>query len=195
MKKTLLSLALPLALMTVAHAQEQAAASPWRPVLSAGVTYGGDTIASINYTDNTTANIRAGSGLDMKGGIEYRFSPQFAAQATIGYHVHFTPQASNGDASFNRLPIELLGFYSINDQWRIGGGVRFVRNAHLSSSGAASDLRGNFENTTGGVLEVEYMTSKKLGVSLRYVNEKYKLENSKIEYSGNHLGLFANWYF
>ncbi|WP_338848923.1 hypothetical protein V8J88_08265 [Massilia sp. W12] len=194
MKKILLALALPLSLMGAAQAAD-ANTGALRPVLSVGVTYGGDTLATAKYTDGSSVNIRAGSGLDMKGGVEYRVAPQVSLQATVGYHVHFTPEASNGDANFNRIPIELLAFYHINEQWRVGGGVRFVRNARLSGSGAAANLNGNYGNTTGGVLAVEYMGAKNWGVSFRLVNEKYTLENSNASFSGNHAGLFASYYF
>ncbi|WP_338848921.1 hypothetical protein V8J88_08255 [Massilia sp. W12] len=125
-----------------------------RPVLHVSATYGGDTLATAEYTDCSSVNIRAGSGLDLKGGVEYRVAPQVSLQATVGYHV-----------------------------------------ARLSGSGAAANLNGNYGNTTGGVLAVEYMGAKNWGVSFRLVNEKYTLENSNASFSGNHAGLFASYYF
>ena len=196
MKKILLATLLPLAFMASAHADTAAApANPVRFVLGVGITAGGDKLATANYTDNTSANINAGSGLQMLGGVDYRINPEFSMQANLGYHIHFTPEASNGDANFHRIPLELLAYYHANEQWRIGGGVRYVTGAKLSGKGAASNINTNFKDTTGLVLEAEYLSSPHLGFKIRGVKEEYKPENGNAKFSGNHIGLFANYYF
>lgn len=192
-RKTILALVLPLSF--AASAQAENAASPFSFVVGAGLTYGGDKLATISYTDNTEADIRAGSGLDMKAGIDYRFNQTFSAQATIGYHIHFTPQASNGDADFSRMPLELIAYVHPNPQWRIGAGVRHVLNPKVSGSGAAANITTKFKNTTGAVFEAEYFYSQKVGIKLRFVKEEYKTEYGNFKFSGDHLGLFANYYF
>lgn len=197
MKKTLLASLLPLALMASAHADNAAkpAANPVRFVAGIGLTAGGDKLATTNYTDNTSANINAGSGVQMLGGVDYRVSQDFSLQGNVGYHIHFTPEASNGDANFHRVPFELLAYYHANEQWRIGGGVRFVTGAKLSGKGAASNLNTSFKDTTGLVLEAEYFSSPNLGFKIRGVKEEYETETGNRKFSGNHIGLFANYYF
>lgn len=193
MKKTLLACAILCASIS-AHAQT-AAVHPLRLLVGAGLTFGGDKLATTSYTNGDSANIRAGSGLQLLAGAEYRLSEQFSVQGSFGYHIHYTPEASNGDADFSRFPIELIGYFHANRQWRVGGGLRFVRKPELSGSGYASNLDERFENTTGAVLEVEYFVNPSVGLKLRAVSEKYESTRYYGSASGNHVGIFANYYF
>jgi len=170
-------------------------ADPLHYVVGAGVTFGGDKLATATYTNGSSTNIRAGGGLALLAGVDYRVSPEFSVQGTVGYHIHFTPEASNGDADFRRLPVELLAYYHVAPQWRVGGGLRFVSNAKLHGSGAASNLNENFDNSTSLVAETEYFVTPKVGIKLRYVNDEFKSERTKQTFSGNHVGLLANFYF
>ncbi|MBA5608121.1 hypothetical protein H3H36_22485 [Duganella sp. FT3S] len=193
MKKHFIAAAL--GLITVTGALAQTTAKPLHFVAGAGVTFGGDKLATTHYTDGSSSNITAGSGLALLVGAEYRVAEQFSVQGTVGYHIRFTPDASNGDADFRRVPVELLGYYHINDQWRVGAGVRFVSNARLHGSGAASGLNADFDNTTGAVLEGEYFVKPNVGLKLRAVREQYTPTHSNVSFSGNHIGMLANFYF
>ncbi|WP_256078507.1 outer membrane beta-barrel protein [Massilia sp. YIM B04103] len=168
-----------------------------RYVVGAGLTIGGDKLATATYTNGDSVNIKAGSGLQVLGGVDYRVTEQVSLQATLGYHVHFTPSASNGDASFTRIPVELLAYYHLNNQWRVGGGVRYVASPELNGKGAASNIDMDFKNTTGAVLEAEYFVNNNFGVKLRAVSEKYEPKSGKYtgKASGNHVGIFGNYYF
>jgi hypothetical protein len=191
MKNTVIACAISLLAMGAAQAQ----GDPMHYVVGAGVTFGGDKLATTRYTNGSSSNIRAGSGLALLAGVDYRVSPEFSVQATVGYHIHFTQEASNGDADFRRLPVELLGYYHLAPQWRVGGGLRFVSNAKLHGSGAASGLNENFDNSSSIVAETEYFVNPKLGIKLRFANDEFKSERSKQAYSGKHVGLLANYYF
>ncbi|MGZ8288786.1 MAG: outer membrane beta-barrel protein [Telluria sp.] len=193
MKKTLL--ACVLAAATFCANAQQAPVKNQRFVIGTGLTFGGDRLATTTYTNGDSANIRAGSGLQLQAGVEYRLNPLFSVQGNVGYHIHFTPEASNGDADFSRIPVELIGYYHANDKWRVGGGMRFVRNAKLSGSGFAYGLDESFEDTTGGIVELEYLYSPSLGFKLRGVGEKYESRYSIGSAKGNHVGMFANFYF
>lgn len=159
-----------------------------------GVTGGGGKLATASYTDGSSADIRAGSGLALQLGGEYRFNPEFSVQATAGYHIHFTPEANNGDASFSRVPLELLGYFHTDPQWRVGGGLRRTVAVRLNGKGAASNLDRDFKNATGAVFEVEYLVNRNLGIKGRVVTEKFKPEGGGREVNGNHVGLFVTAY-
>jgi hypothetical protein len=89
---------------------------PVRFVASIGLAMGGDTLATARYTDGTSTNIPAGTGITLAGGIDYMINDALSVQGTIGYHGRFTPEASNGSMSFSRFPIELLTHYKIDKQ-------------------------------------------------------------------------------
>jgi opacity protein-like surface antigen len=163
------------------------AADGIRPVIGATLTGGGDTLATVYYTNGSAKDVKSGGLIHMFGGAEYR-KGQFALQATLGYHVDNT-SASNGSVSFSRMPLEVLGFWQPSDKWRLGGGLRKAISPELSSSGAASSL-GNFsfEADVGFVLQAEYfLGGDKISTYLRYVSEDYTTNGASL--SGNHVGL------
>jgi outer membrane protein W len=195
MKKILCASVLALATIA-AHAQSTAPApGSLRYVVGVGLTNGGDKLATTYYTDGSHSNIRAGSGGHLLFGVDYRVNQQVSLQANIGGHVHFTQQADNGDADFRRFPVELLAYYHPDAQWRIGGGARLISAPKLHGSGAANDLDLEYKDTVGAVLEAEYFFSPNVGVKLRGVSEKYQPKAGGPKASGDHVGLYGNFYF
>lgn len=165
------------------------AADGLRPVLGVAVTAGGETLATVRFTDGSSENIKSGGLVHLFAGAEYR-SGAFALQANLGYHVDDTSSASNGSVKFSRMPIELLGFWHVNDSWRFGGGLRKAGSAKLSGSGAAASVGSfSFSGQAGLVLQGETFFGEGLAASayLRYVTEDYQLRGLSV--SGNHLGL------
>lgn len=195
MKRIVLAAAIAAVSMGAAQAQVGAPVKPLRWVAGIGITAGGDKLATAEYTNGSSVNIKAGSGLALLAGAEYRVNNEFSVQGTLGYHVHFTPQASNGNASFSRTPAELLAYFHPNQRWRVGGGLRRTTAVQLNGKGAAGYLDRDYEGATGAVVEVEYFTSPNLGIKARVVNEKFKQQYSSREVSGNHFGLLMNAYF
>ena len=87
--------------------------------LLAGNT-GGDKLANIDYEDGETSNIKAGEGGMLAIGVVWAHK-KIELQSTLGFSADSAP-ASNGDASFTRLPIELMAFWQYK-QFRTGGGI------------------------------------------------------------------------
>ena len=166
-----------------------------RFVAGIGLTNGGKTLINAQFTDGTTEKVTSGGLVHLYAGGEYSFTPQIAVQANVGYHVHDTSPATNGSLTFSRVPVELLGYYRITDNVRLGGGARFISNAKLKGSGVASDIDVKFKSTTGAVIEAEYLFTRNVGLKLRYVAEKYKAEGDTESVSGNHGGLYLTGYF
>jgi len=163
-------------------------------LLGAGLTFGGETLATVTYTDGSSSDIKSGGLVHFYGGYEYRFANRVSIQTTLGYHVD-DRSAKNGSVRFTRYPVEVLGYYGLSDELRIGGGLRYVMNPEISSSGVISGTNYSFDDTSGIVLEGEYMVSQHVGVKVRAVSEKYKLQSSSPSISGNHGGIYANYYF
>ncbi|XYJ08242.1 hypothetical protein ACSUZJ_12545 [Telluria sp. B2] len=205
MKKIALALTLALASMAAAQAQtteavvtpvayQPVAAKPLRFVLGAGLTFGGDKIATAYYEDGDEIDLRAGDMVAVQAGIDYRVSPEFSLKATVGYHVD-DASARNGDMRFQRVPFELLGYYHVTEKVRVGGGLRYVTGAEFRSSGAGDIGDYKFKNTTSAVAELEYMATPSIGVTLRYVNDEYEEKRYGGKLKGDHVGAFANFYF
>ena len=180
--------------MGVAQAQAQIApAKPFHWMAGMGISGGGDKLATAEYTDGQTQNIRAGSGVYFTGGVDYRVASDFSIQGTINFHIDDT-SASNGSIRFERFPIEFLGYYHVNDALRIGAGLRYINGAKLSSSGAASGLNFKFDNTVSSVAEAEYFWTPQIGMKMRYVKETFKAPGIK-DVKANHVGISGNYYF
>jgi len=198
--RALLAASCCLALATGAQAGPE---STVRPLLGGGLTVGGDTLVDVTFVNAAgqtldTSRVKAGQLLQVYGGLEYQPVSRFSLQATVGYHWHNT-EGADGQFKFSRYPVELLGHYHINDSWRVGAGARLVRRAklelHSSNPGNLIDAVGKFDNTTGTVIEGEYVVDRKVGFKLRYVSEKYQapaLFTGKVD--GSHVGLLVNWY-
>jgi hypothetical protein len=194
MKKLFLVGALALLTATSAFAQQAPSEKPLSFVAGFGITVGGDKLATAQYTNGTSQKITAGGIFQFHGGAEYRINPEFSVQGTVGYHADST-SGTNGSITFSRIPVELIGYFHSNDQWRVGAGARFVNNIELSSSGVASGINDKYDNAVGGVFEVEYFTSKKFGLKVRYVKETYKSTVYNYEVDASHVGFFGNFYF
>lgn len=187
MKKLILATTLVCAGMA-AQAQERTV----RGVLGIGLTGGGDTLATVVYTDGSTDNIKGGGLVHIFGGAEFRLGSNVTMQATVGYHVDETNGASDGSLRFSRYPIELLAHYHVTPQVKLGGGARFVNSAKIDSRGVLSGARFDFDSTVGAVVEGEWMVTPAIGLKLRYVSEKYKAPG--VNADGNHVGFYFSWY-
>ena len=196
MKKITISIALAIASLNAAQAQtyvpvEQKQA---RFFFGAGFTFGGDKLATANYANGGDVNLRAGGMIAINGGLDYRVTPEFSFQGSIGYHVD-QASADNGEIRFQRFPIELLAYYHVAPQWRIGGGARYASSPKLTSSGAGYIGEYRFDNATSGLVEAEYLMSSQVGFKVRLVSEKLKVKRSTATVDGNHIGFLANFYF
>ena len=172
------------------------AAEGFKPLIGMSLTGGGETLLKVEMDNDTTQRISSGGLVHLFGGFEYRAEQSpITFQATVGYHVDDIG-ASNGDASFSRVPFELLGFWNTADNFRIGGGVRKATGAKFRSSGAADVGDFNMRTSLGVVLQGEYLFGEHASVFLRYVSEKYKsnlLEGGEV--SGDHAGVGMSYRF
>lgn len=195
MKKITLTLAM-LAALSTAHAQAPmtAPAPAPRGFVGLGVTAGGDDLATASYTNGDTVDIKAGSGVVFTAGLDFPIAPQFSVQGSVNFHVD-NQTARNGDLRFQRFPVEVIGFYHPNSQWKVGGGVRHVNSAKLSGSGAASIPDVTFKDTTSPVFEVEYLFAPNAGVKVRYVKEELEFKQGPGKVKSNHVGISGVYYF
>jgi opacity protein-like surface antigen len=189
MKSALLATALAtLALGAAAQPQPPTTVTP---LLGMGLTYGGDKLAEVQFTNGDSQSIRAGGLVMLYVGAEWRISPLMALQGTVGYHVHDS-SGSNGSLRFSRYPVDLLALYSLNDRVRLGGGVEFANSPKVGSDGVLAGINGKFKDSTGLVLEGEYLFSPHVGLKARFASHKFKFDGGSVD--GNHFGLLGTWY-
>lgn len=170
---------------------------PVRPFVSAGVTYGGDTLESFDFSNDTSSKVRAGGIFHVMAGVDFLLGGPVSGQVNIGWHFD-SANGSNGDYEFSRMPVEALVFVSLTDRFRLGGGLRKALDAQVDSSGAVGGFDSSFRSSTGVVVEGEYFFTDRFSMKARAVSEKYKGKDgvySGRSFDGTHGGLYASFYF
>jgi hypothetical protein len=194
--KKFIALAALAVVSSIGYAQEAATVAPrqglhW--ILGADAGGGGDALATINYTDGTSQTISSGSGIQLKGGFTYTLNPSVTLLGTLGFEF-VTTNASNGNVTFSRWPVEGLALWTLSEKVRLGGGLRIATNAQLTSSGAASNLGvTSFQGQLGVVLQGEYLFTPNNAITLRFINEKYDVNGFSV--NADHAQVGYNHYF
>jgi len=165
-------------------------------IVTAGYTSGGDDLIDVQYERGGKDKITAGGEILLGVGVVFLSNENFELQLAANYHFDDV-SAENGDASFERYPIDILIFRRA-DRHRFGGGLTM----HLSPS-AEIDIDGtgretvNFETAYGVVLEYDYQVLSKVWLGLRYTHISYAVDsifrNSDID--GSNFGLTVNFRF
>jgi hypothetical protein len=193
MKKPLFTLAI-LAAFSTAQAQSPAPVNTIAGFVGMTATAGGDKLVTVEYTDGDNVDIRAGGGFMFTAGIDYQVNPQFSVQGSLNFHTD-RANAKNGNVKFQRFPVEGLVFYHPGNNWKFGGGLRYVASPRLSGKIAGYSGDFSFKNTLSAVLETEYLYSPQTSIKMRYVNEKFDAKDLPASASANHFGVSINYYF
>lgn len=204
MKKGLIGLAVAMAGMA-AYAQE---APALRAYASVGYGYGGAALVSGVFSSGQEFELNAGDGLVLTLGADYRLTDRFSVRGSFGYQYNDI-RAINGNLEFTRHPVELLGFYALNEQVRVGLGLRKVVGAEVKLTDAAAVLpgAGKYDSSVGAVLEGQYLfntpsaTGRSLvtGLNLRFVSESFTQQDDGAgpyeKKSGSHVELGLMFYY
>ncbi|HEV7618842.1 MAG TPA: hypothetical protein VGO51_12160 [Burkholderiaceae bacterium] len=143
-------------------------------VLSGGLTFGGDTIYTANYTNGTSVDITGGGLVQLGAGALWQYDTiPLALSFTANYHVDNTT-ATNGEAKFSRMPYEAIAYYTGVDRWRFGVGLRSVHSAKSTAEINGARTTTTYKNTTGAVIEAGFGITQNSWINVRYVSEKYQ---------------------
>jgi hypothetical protein len=171
-KKSLTALGLLLATTT--------AMADMRPhfVATAGISYGGDTLAKIHYANGEDSEVKAGGlfYLAAGAGLEFTGTP-WSLQLLLGHH-RADSAASNGDIAFTRNTVDLQGFYRIGDH-RIGLGLmRHLAPEYTQSGFSQPDSTVKFHDAGGISLEYNWLPpASKFGISARAAHIGYDVRS------------------
>ncbi len=174
---------------------QPASASPFRLIGALGITFGGDNLGKVQFTNGDTKTIHAGGTVDLRGGLEYRFpASPVALELSVGYHFD-TVEAKNGDATFSRWPLDLVLHYSLAPNWRVGVGLRHAMNAKLDVDFSSSSNE-KFSSNTAPLVEAEYFVTPELAFKARYATQTYTSKTYLGEkVKGDRFGIYGLVYF
>jgi hypothetical protein len=169
-RKSLDAVALAAALFIAAPAR----ATDVKPMLKIGADFGGDELVTVVFTNGETRTIHANDGLFLGGGVSI-LNDERDVEAEISLSFKFdTINASNGEVTWSRWPLDALLFYRLPSM-RFGGGLTYHINPELKGSGVVGNIFDKFDNALGFVLQADYSISERHHIGLRYTGIEYKL--------------------
>lgn len=200
MKKSLIGLVL-----ACTGVAAQAEAPRLRLFGSVGYGFGGDALVSGTWTDGTPWDLKAGKGTALAFGGDLRLTDALFIQGSVGYHRN-SVDGTNGNVVFTHVPVELLGFYALTDQVRLGLGARKSHSAKVQGGGVAASVSEPYESRAGAVAELQYLFSAPskserlptVGMYLRYAQESFKAKNASWDdqkRDGSHMALGLVFYY
>jgi hypothetical protein len=156
--------------------------APIRLLLDAGLSFGGDEIAEVLFTNGEKQSVRAGQGIAAGVGFQLQIPSveKFLLRSTVGFK-YVTTAADNVHIRLTRIPINISGNYMATPKLRLGAGISMHQNIQFKTDGLGGDYKLN--PATGAVFEIAYS-----GIALSYTAMKYKDQANK-SYSANAIGL------
>jgi hypothetical protein len=155
------------------HAENAGVASV-KPIVTLGVTRGGDAWLLGTSANGSKVEIHAGDGVEFGGGVLWQSGDwPLAISATANYHY-----GKSGSAKIDRLPLEAMAYYTGMKTMRFGLGLRYVPSSSLKFEvdGKARTL--DLKGTHATMVEIGYEFDPKTSLNLRLASEKYKVKNS-----------------
>jgi len=150
--------------------------------------FGGETLATVDYEDDYSQDIRAGQGLALSVGGWFRpiESSTLEIQASLGYKYE-TTFASNADISFSRTLLQLEALYRFPNGFFIGAGLMRHNSPKLEGDDFFGDIR--FDDATGFNVEAGWRW-----ISLHYTGIDYTIDEFDVEdIDGNSIGIRFTW--
>ncbi|WP_153067464.1 hypothetical protein [Steroidobacter cummioxidans] len=149
------------------QAQAQAENTGFGFVFEGDLEYGGDEIATLEFVDGSSQDVKTGQGITLALGGHYRAdgSP-FSVRGTVGYK-YVTTKASNADISIGRTVVEVVGNYLFANNWWVAAGLTHHTGIKFDGDDFAPDI--DFKDATGPTVEVGWRW-----IALSYTKLEYK---------------------
>lgn len=166
-------------------------------IATGGLTRGGDTLVEVDLDHGSDYELKAGGAYFLGLGAEFESADRnVAVQLSANYHFD-SVDADDGEASFERYPVDLIVFGQ-GERNRVGVGIT----AHLSPKAEIKSYDFgrdtiNFDTAFGFLIEYNYLIGTSLWLGARYTMIEYKKENAfnKLSIDGNHLGAMVHFRF
>ena len=175
------------------------AVAQWGGAVRGQMGFGGDKLASVQYSDGSESDLKLGTYFSFTAGpvVEVWASGPNALelQGMVGWSGWSTgPENTDDRLKLNRFPVELLAFYgyripSRDMMLRVGGGVTYHIGGGVSGSGSFDGLDIGIDNALGGTGEVAVVFGI-LAAGLRYTHMSNTVEGTPASLDASSVGLF-----
>ncbi len=161
-------------------------------MVQSDLDFGGDDIATVEFEDGDTQDVKSGQGIVVSLGGYFRpiETSSFELQGLLGYKF-VTTAATNADIKVTRLVTQLLGVYRFDNGMYLGGGLVRHSNVELDGDGFFEDME--FDDATGVNLEIGWRW-----IALHYTRMDYAVEGGffdGIEVDASNIGLRFSYRF
>ena len=138
-------------------------------VVAGAGEFGGDAVATVDFTDGSSQDVNSGQGVTLAVGGEFRpsYTSPLALRATVGYKL-VTTKATNVDITLTRVPVEVIGAYEFDNGFWAGAGVVH----HASVNFKVDDESFPFESATGPTVRVGWRWVAASFTSMNYTDEE-----------------------
>jgi hypothetical protein len=160
---------------------------------------GNETLATLTFGDGSTQQIHAGQGLAAAGslsaGLFAHQSHQAEVVVNLGVKYSTMQPTTNANLSFVRVPLEVLAFYRNESLYfRAGAGLLVNLYTSLDGSGAASALQADFDPSTGGVIQGDFVSGR-FAAGLRFTLIEYQALAPASRFAANSIGVHLSYGF
>lgn len=109
-------------------------------MLEGAFEFGGDKLIEIIFLDGSTQSPTAGQGGTIAFGGQYRLPsvPRLAIAATLGYEF-VTNASENASIGITRIPVEVVGRWTLNEDWWAGAGLTMHSAVKVNGDGFFPD--------------------------------------------------------
>ncbi len=141
------------------------------------VAGGGDTLATLYFTDGSSQDIDAGNGVTFSVGMLQHLSRDYGIKYAIGWKGSWSA-ANNLDVQKSSIPIDIVPYYR-SGQHRFGAGLAY----HVSPELYIETLgTSEFDNASGYIVEYGYA-----GFTLAYTGIDYSIGG--VDFDASNIGL------
>ena len=182
MKKILLNISI---LLFISSSTAQAS----NFLLEAGLHFGGDELATVNFIGGESQSMDAGGMISLAAGLKTEIGKSFELRTTIGIKFD-SITASNGELDFTRYPVNAILFKK-GEVFSIGVGATYHLNPEFEVSGFNGDFTASFNNALGFIAEVDYALNEKAYLGLKATAIDYEINGTfaSTEINGNSIGV------
>ena len=161
--------------------------------VQAGVHFGGDTLATVDFFDSDSQSIEAGGLISGSVGYETDLSESILMKLSAGIKFD-TIAATNADIDFFRYPLNCMIFYKTKNL-HFGAGITQHLGVKLSIDGAFGSDTANFKDATGLVLQMDYLLNERGYLSLTFTSIDYEQANFNGSVDGSSIGVLIGFRF
>jgi hypothetical protein len=150
--------------------------------------FGGETLATVEFEDDYSQDIRAGQGFSLSIGGWFRpiETSSLEIQTSLGYKYE-TTIATNADISFSRSLLQFEALYRWPNGVFVGGGLMRHMGPKLSGDDFFGDVE--FDDANGFNVEAGWRW-----ISLHYTKIDYAIDDLDVRgISGNSIGIRFTW--